>query len=76
MGNTLSVSEEIKEEVEKQKKSQILESYLDKKPISKSKWDWMERNDWHPVDEMEFISEFVERINKLKNNQLVRFKIA
>jgi len=59
----------IKEEAEKQKKLQILGEYLDKKPISKDKWAWMEKNDWHPVDEMEFKPEFVERIIKTKNQK-------
>ena len=62
----------IKEEAEKQKKLQILESYLDKKPISRTKWDWMKKNDWHPVDEMEFKPEFIERMAKSKNQKRIK----
>ncbi len=52
----------IREEAVKLKKIEILEKYLEKKPISKEDWLWMDKIDWHPVDEKEYNSKFVKTV--------------
>jgi hypothetical protein len=62
--------EAIADAAERQKKLLVLESYLDKKPISKKDWEWMEKNDWHPADEMELKQDFIEKMSNKKKQKI------
>ncbi len=52
--------EAMREEVERLKKLEALQKHLEKKPISRQEWHWMEKIDWHPVDEMKYKEKFVK----------------
>ena len=49
------------------KKTEILRKVIEKKDITKEDMEWMDNNDWHPVDEMGLKSSFINdsfRISK------------
>ena len=52
--------EAIKKEAEQLKKLHILQKYMEKKPISEEEWAWMDKIDWHPVDEANYKPQFVK----------------
>jgi 8-oxo-dGTP pyrophosphatase MutT (NUDIX family) len=45
------------------KKKDILEKYLAGKEIEDHEWNWLEKIDWHPVDELEFHAKFRENLD-------------
>ena len=48
-------------EAEKLQKLELLRKFVDKEQLSGEDFEWMDKNDWHPVDEMEFKPEFVKK---------------
>ncbi len=54
----------IREEAEKLKKLEILQKYVERKPISEAEWKWMDEIDWHPVDERNYKPGFAEKAIK------------
>lgn len=64
----------MKEEAEKLMKLQILQKYLERKPISEEEWAWMEKADWHPVDEKDYKERFVEDVLKACKGKTEKIK--
>lgn len=62
------------EEAERLRKLEALGKYLDKKPISREEWGWMEKADWHPVDEMKYKPEFVKQALKAAKGKTIKVK--
>lgn len=44
------------------RKLEILRKYVDKEHISEEDWAWMDKNDWHPVDERPMKKSFVKAV--------------
>ena len=47
-------------EAEKLQKLELLRKFVEKEPISDEDFEWMDKHDWHPVDEMGLRPEFVK----------------
>jgi hypothetical protein len=45
------------------KKQGILEKYLAGKELSEHECNWLEKIDWHPVDELEYRKGFAENLD-------------
>ncbi len=45
-------------------KERLREKYKSKLPFSKQDLAWMDKNDWHPVDERPLKKEFVQKLLK------------
>jgi hypothetical protein len=54
------------------KNKEILESYLKTGQITKENWDFCERLDWHPADELPFKEEFIKELKERENGQFVK----
>lgn len=59
-------------EAEKLQKLELLRKLVDKEPISDADFEWMDRHDWHPVDEMELKPEFVKEVQKRSKGKFRR----
>ncbi|MFA5020097.1 MAG: hypothetical protein WC533_03275 [Candidatus Pacearchaeota archaeon] len=79
---TLSVSEEFKNQLrqflwvnwseiarEETIKKLIFEHYLKTGDISDKEWEFCEKIDWHPVDELPLKEEFIKKIKKIKKEK-------
>ncbi len=63
------------EKSEAEMKMILVHKYEHKIPFSKSEEEWMEENDWHPVDEKPFKPEFVKELLELdKHSKVVKAK--
>ncbi len=54
-------------EAEKLQKLEILRKFLDRELLNEDDYEWMDKHDWHPVDEQALRPEFVReslRISK------------
>ena len=84
---TLSVSEEFKDQLrnflwinwseitrEEAIKKLIFEHYLKTGEVSDKEWEFCEKIDWHPVDELPLKKEFVERLKKIKKEKPIKVK--
>ncbi|MBU2576121.1 MAG: hypothetical protein KKF50_00185 [Nanoarchaeota archaeon] len=84
---TLSVEEKFKDQLkqllwvnwseiarEETIKKLIFERYLKTGEISDKEWEFCERIDWHPVDELPLKKEFIEKISKIKKEKGIKFK--
>ncbi len=76
---TLSVSEELKSEFKKYSwvnwseiareeamKKLIFENFLKTKKLSDEDWEFCEKIDWHPVDELPYKESFIKEIKARK----------
>jgi hypothetical protein len=63
----------IKKEAIELKKKEIFEKYAKKQKINEKEYDFMEKIDWHPVDELPIKKEYAEKI--LKKNKTTSKKI-
>ncbi len=64
----------MRQEAEKLKKLEILQKYMEKKPLSEEEWRWMDNIDWHPVDEMEYKRQFIEEMKRLEKEPTIKVK--
>ena len=84
---TLSITKEFKEELrqfpwinwseiarEEILKKIIFENYIKTAKLTDEEWDFCEKNDWHPADELPFKKEYIKKINIRKNEQSLRLK--
>ena len=84
---TLSVDEKFKEQLkqflwvnwseiarEETIKKLIFEKYLKTKEISDKAWEFCDKIDWHPVDELPIREDFMKKIKKIKKEKGVKFK--
>ncbi|MFH0701118.1 MAG: hypothetical protein V2A62_01640 [Candidatus Woesearchaeota archaeon] len=84
---TLPISEDFREQLksvswinwseiarEETLKKLILEKYLKREEISEEEWEFCERTDWHPVDELPLKEEFKKRIEQARKEKSIRLK--
>ena len=83
---TLSISEEFKNKLkeflwvnwseiarEETIKKLIFENYIKTGNITDKEWEFCEKNDWHPVDELPLKEEFIKKLNKIKKGKFRRY---
>jgi len=83
---TLSISEEFKNELKKflwvnwseiarieTIKKLIFENYIKTGSITNEEWDFCEKIDWHPVDELPLKKEFIEKLKKIKTGKFKKY---
>lgn len=84
---TLSVSDELKSEIkefmwvnwseiarEEFLKRLIFENYIRTGNLTDEEWEFCEKIDWHPVDELPLKEEFVEKLKRIKKEKSIKFK--
>jgi len=84
---TLSVSEEFKKQLkrflwvnwseiarEEVRKKLIFENYLKRGELSDDEWEFCDRIDWHPVDELPLKESFKKELEKRKKEKSLRLK--
>ena len=84
---TLSVSEEVKTELkqfqwvnwsevarEEITKKLIFENYMRAGTLTDKEWEFCEKIDWHPVDELPLKEEFRKELEKRKKEKSIRVK--
>ncbi len=84
---TLSVDEKFKEQLkqflwvnwseiarEDTMKKLIFENYIKTGSISDEEWEYCEKIDWHPVDELPLKEEFKRRIESAKKEKSIKLK--
>ena len=84
---TLSVSEEVKTELkqfqwvnwsevarEEITKKLIFENYIRTGTLTDKEWEFCEKIDWHPVDELPLKEEFRKELEKRKKEKSIRVK--
>ena len=82
---TLSVSEEFKNELKKYlwvnwseiareeaSKKLIFENYIKTGSISDEEWEFCDKIDWHPVDELPLKEEFKKEMERRKKEKSIR----
>ena len=83
---TLSVSSEFKNRLktfmwvnwseiarEETMKKLIFENYLKTGSVSDEEWEFCEKIDWHPVDELPLKEEHVKRLNKIRKGKSKKY---
>jgi spore coat polysaccharide biosynthesis predicted glycosyltransferase SpsG len=83
---TLPVSEEFKSQLKKflwvnwseiareeVLKKLIFDSYVKTGEISNEEWEFCEKIDWHPVDELHLKDDFVKKIRARKKEKSIKF---
>lgn len=84
---TLSVSDELKNKLkslmwinwseiarEEAMKKIIFENYMKTGSITDKEWEFCEKIDWHPVDELPLKEEYVKKLKKIKKERGIKFK--
>ena len=84
---TLSVNEEFKNQLkqylwinwseiarEEAMKKLIFEDYIKTGSLSDEEWEFCEKIDWHPVDELPLKEEFKREIEKRKKEKSIKLK--
>src|SRR3989338_11329943 len=84
---TMPISEEFKEEIkqflwvnwsevarEETTKKIIFENYIKTGILTDKEWEFCEKIDWHPVDELPLREEFKKEMEKRKKEKSVRVK--
>ncbi|MFH1520855.1 MAG: ribbon-helix-helix domain-containing protein [Candidatus Micrarchaeota archaeon] len=56
------------------RKLDLLKKYVEKEPFTQADLDWMDQNDWHPVDENQMKLTFVNDINKRNKGRIAKAK--
>ncbi len=54
-------------------KKLIFENYIKRGSITDEEWEFCEKIDWHPVDELPLKEEFVKRLKKIKNGKFNKY---
>ena len=83
---TMSVSDELQKQLksfqwvnwseiarEETMKKLIFENYLRTGEISDEEWEFCEKIDWHPVDELPLKEEFKKEIERRKKEKYIKF---
>ena len=83
---TLSVSNEFKSQLkqflwinwseiarEETMKKLIFENYMKTGSLTDEEWEFCEKIDWHPVDELPLKEEFIERLKSIKKGKYIKF---
>ena len=55
-------------------KKLIFEGYIKTGDISDDAWNFCERLDWHPVDELPLREEFIKRMKKIKKEKVIQLR--
>src|SRR3989344_6568129 len=84
---TLSISEELKYQLklfkwvnwsevarEEAMKKIIFESYLKTGKITDVEWEFCEKTDWHPVDELPLKEEYMKKLEKIRKEKPIKLK--
>jgi len=84
---TLSVSEEFKHQLkeflwvnwseiarEETLKKLIFENYMKTGSLSDEEWEFCEKIDWHPVDELPLKKEYIKKLEKIKKEKSINVK--
>lgn len=66
---TQVVREALIEKARRLRKLGILEKHLDKLPFGEEDLEWMDENDWHPVDEAQLKPGFAEKLYKIRRGE-------
>lgn len=59
---------------EETRKKLVFEKYLKTGELSDEDWEFCDKIDWHPVDELPLKEEFIEKLSRIKNQKGIRFK--
>jgi hypothetical protein len=83
---TLSVSEEFKNQLkeflwvnwseiarEEAIKKLIFENYIKNGIVTDEGWEFCEKIDWHPVDELPLKKEFIKKMNEIKKGEFKKY---
>lgn len=83
---TLSISDEFKNRLkafmwvnwsevarEETLKKLIFENYIRTGELSDEEWDFCEKIDWHPVDELPLKEDFIKKLDKIKNGKFKKY---
>jgi len=84
---TLSVSDEFKNDLkgfpwvnwseiarEEAMKKLIFENYIRTRKISDEEWEFCEKIDWHPVDELPLKEEYIKKLKSIKKEKSIKVK--
>lgn len=84
---TLSVSEDFKRQLrhfswvnwsdvarEEAMKKLMFENYIETGTITDEEWEFCEKIDWHPVDELPLKDEFKKELEKRKKGRFLKYK--
>ena len=84
---TLSVSEEFKSQLkqlswvnwseiarEESMKKLIFENYIKTGTLTDEEWEFCEKIDWHPVDELPLKEEFIKKLEKRAKGKFLKLK--
>lgn len=84
---TLSVDDDFKEQLkllswvnwseiarEEAMKKLIFEEYLETGKLSDEYWEFCEKIDWHPIDELPLKEEYKKRLEKIKKEKSIKVK--
>ena len=82
---TLSVSDELREQLklflwvnwseiarEEALKKLIFENYMKIGSLSDEEWEFCEKIDWHPVDELPLKEEYVKRLERVRKEKRIK----
>jgi len=54
-------------------KKLIFENYIKTRDISDEEWEFCEKIDWHPVDELPLKEEFIKKLNEIKKGRFKKY---
>lgn len=57
-------------------KKLIFEGYIKTGDLSDEEWNFCEKIDWHPVDELPIKEEFIEKLKKIKKGKFNKYNSA
>ena len=83
---TLSISDEFKNKLKKflwinwseiareeTMKKLVFENYMKLGSITDKEWEFCEKIDWHPVDELPLKEEFIKKLNQIKKEKFRKY---
>ena len=83
---TLPISEDMKNQLkafmwvnwseiarEEALKKLIFENYMKSGELSDEEWEFCEKIDWHPVDELPLKKEFIKKLNEIKKGKFKKY---
>ena len=56
------------------RKLDLLKKYVEKEPFTEADLVWMDKNDWHPVDETQMKLNFVNEVDKRSKGRIIKAK--
>lgn len=56
------------------RKLDLLRKYVEKEPFNEDDLNWMDENDWHPVDERQMNLDFVKKVEASSKGKFVKAK--